>query len=94
MLRNFLFVYVHPYPDGNGRIGRFMMNVMLVAGGYPWTVIPVERRDDHMAALEDASVRGEIGLFADFLAGLVRAEGRGAGSRSKLESADPPADRH
>ena len=72
VLGHFLFVYVHPYPDGNGRMGRLRMNVTLAAGGYPWTVIPVERRDDYMAALEDASVRGEIGPFAGFLAGLVR----------------------
>ena len=72
VLGHFLFVYVHPCPDGNGRIGRFLMNVMLAAGGYPWTVIPVERRDDYMAALEDASVRGEIGPLTGFLAGLVR----------------------
>ena len=65
-------VCVHPCPDGNGHIGRLLMNVMLAAGGYPWTVIPVERRDDYMAALEDASVRGEIGPFTGFLAGLVR----------------------
>ena len=47
------------------------MNVMLAAGGYPWTVIPVERRDGYMAALEDASVRQDISPFADFLARLV-----------------------
>lgn len=75
VLGHFLFVYVHPYPDGNGRIGRFLMNVMLTAGGYPWTVIPVERRDAYMAALEDASVRGEIGPLADLLAGLVQPDG-------------------
>ncbi len=75
VLGHFLFVYVHPCPDGNGRIGRFLMNVMLTAGGYPWTVIPVERRDAYMAALEDASVRGEIGPLADLLAGLVQPDG-------------------
>ena len=72
VLGHFLFAYVHPCPDGNGRIGRFLMNVTLAAVGYPWTVLPVERRDDYMAALEDASVRGEIGPFAGFLTGLVR----------------------
>ena len=73
VLGHFLFVYVHPYPDGNGRIGRFLMNLMLTAAGYPWTVIPVEHRDTYMAALEAASVRQDIGPFTDFLAGLVGA---------------------
>ena len=72
VLGHFLSVHVHPRPDGDGRIGRFLMNVTLAASGYPWTVLPVERRDDCMAALEDVSVRGEIGPFTGFLAGLVR----------------------
>ena len=72
MLGHFVLVYIHPYADGNGRMGRFLMNVMLAAGSYPWTVIPVERRDGYMAALEDASVRQDIGPFADFLARLVK----------------------
>jgi Fic family protein len=57
--------------DGNGRIGRFLMNVMIAAGGYPWTVIPVPRRDAYMAALETASVAEDIRPFAEFLANLV-----------------------
>ena len=56
VLGHFIFVYIHPYMDGNGRIGRFLMNVMLAAGGYPWTVVPLERRDAYKAALEEASV--------------------------------------
>ena len=71
-LGHFMFVYIHPYMDGNGRMGRFLMNVMLAAGGYPWTVVPLERRDAYMAALEDASVRQNIVPFAQFLGKLVR----------------------
>jgi len=77
VLGHFIFVYVHPYMDGNGRIGRFLMNVMLAAGGYPWTVVPLERRDAYMAALEEASVRQNILPFADFLAQLVKEGLRG-----------------
>jgi hypothetical protein len=71
VLGHFIFVYIHPYMDGNGRIGRFLMNVMVASGGYPWTVVPLERRDTYMAALEDASVRQNIVPFAEFLAQLV-----------------------
>jgi Fic family protein len=71
VLGHFVFVYIHPYMDGNGRMGRFLMNVMLAAGGYPWTVVPLERRDDYMAALESASVAQDIEPFASFLGRLV-----------------------
>lgn len=71
VLGHFIFVNIHPYMDGNGRMGRFLMNVMLSSGGYPWTVIPVERRDDYMSCLETASVTGDIKPFAKFIAELV-----------------------
>jgi len=72
VLGHFVFVYIHPYMDGNGRMGRFLMNVMMASGGYPWTVIPVDDREIYMEALEKASVGGDILPFADFLGGLVK----------------------
>lgn len=71
VLGHFVFVYIHPYMDGNGRMGRFLMNTMLAAGGYPWTVIPVDRRADYMAALEQASVKQDIRPFSRFVGKLV-----------------------
>jgi hypothetical protein len=62
----------HAYMDGNGRMGRFLMNTMLASGGYPWTVLPVGERAEYMAALEDASVRQNIKPFAEFLSRLVK----------------------
>ncbi len=73
VLGHFMFVYIHPYIDGNGRMGRFLMNVMLASGGYPWTIIPVEQRKAYMAALESASVDNDIVPFTEFLAKLVKA---------------------
>jgi hypothetical protein len=71
VLGHFVFVYIHPYVDGNGRMGRFLMNVMLASGGYPWTIIPVQKRDDYMQSLEAASVHQDIKPFAEFVAALV-----------------------
>ena len=71
VLGHLVFVYIHPYMDGNGRIARFLMNLMLTTGGYVWTVIPVERRTEYMAVLERASSYQDIAPFGDFIAGLV-----------------------
>jgi len=74
VLGHFIFVYIHPYIDGNGRMGRFLMNVMLASGGYSWIVVPVEQRTEYMATLEEASVNQNIVPFTDFLAGLIDAK--------------------
>ena len=71
VLGHFIFVYIHPYMDGNGRIGRFLMNVMFAAAGYPWTVIPLQKRNQYMNALEQASVKQNIEPFAGFLQDLI-----------------------
>lgn len=71
VLGHFIFTFIHPYMDGNGRMGRFLMNMMLASRGYRWAIIPKEIRDKYMSALERASVQGEIGDFASLLSGLV-----------------------
>jgi hypothetical protein len=72
VLGHWLFGYVHPYPDGNGRMARFLMNVMLASGGYPWTVIRVEDRNAYLGALDRASIDMDIRPFSTFVAQRVR----------------------
>jgi fido (protein-threonine AMPylation protein) len=72
VLGHWLFGFVHPYPDGNGRLARFLMNAMLASGGYPWTVVRIEDRDTYLAALDRASIDMDIGPFAEFLAKRVK----------------------
>ncbi|MBF0380341.1 MAG: Fic family protein [Magnetococcales bacterium] len=72
VLGHWLFGYIHPYPDGNGRIARFMMNVMLASGGYPWTIMLAEDRSIYLAALEAASVENDIKPFARYIADRVQ----------------------
>ncbi|HET9176854.1 MAG TPA: Fic family protein [Terriglobia bacterium] len=72
VLGHWLFGYIHPYPDGNGRMARFLMNVVLASGGYPWTVIRVDDRDAYLTALDRASIEMDIRPFSAFVAERVR----------------------
>lgn len=72
VLGHWLFGFIHPYMDGNGRMARFTMNLMLASGGYPWTIIRVENRDRYMAALESASVEQDLEPFATFVADCIQ----------------------
>lgn len=71
VLGHWLFGYIHPYPDGNGRMARFLMNAMLASGGYPWTVVRVEDRGAYLGALDRASIDADIRSFATFIAERV-----------------------
>lgn len=72
VLGHWLFGYIHPYPDGNGRMARFMMNVMLASGGYSWTVIRVRDRTAYLTALDSASIDLNIKPFTEFVGQRVQ----------------------
>ena len=67
VLCHWLIGYVHPFPDGNGRTARFLMNALLVSAGYPWTIIRLETRPQYMAALEELSVNHNPDPFVDVI---------------------------
>lgn len=71
ILGHYFFVYIHPFMDGNGRIARFLMNTMLISGGYPWTVVRVNNRDQYIDALEYTHNNGDIKAFATFMAEAI-----------------------
>jgi fido (protein-threonine AMPylation protein) len=72
VLGHWLFGYIHPFPDGNGRMARFLMNVMLASGGFPWTVIRMRDRKAYLAALDRASIDVDLGPFTTLIAQRVR----------------------
>lgn len=72
VLGHWLFGYVHPYPDGNGRVARFLMNVMLASGGYPWTIIRLRDRKAYLSALDSASIGMDLGPFTSLISQRVR----------------------
>ena len=46
------FVYIHPFVDGNGRVARLLMNLVLLQVGHLITIIPPVLRSEYIAALE------------------------------------------
>jgi hypothetical protein len=67
ILGHFIFVFIHPYMDGNGRIARFIMNSLFASGGFPWVIISVSNRREYFKVLEQASVEGDIKAFTEFV---------------------------
>ena len=45
------FVRIHPFPDGNGRMSRLLMNLVLLKAGYPPVIVPVEEKKEYFAAI-------------------------------------------
>lgn len=48
------FVFIHPFVDGNGRVARLLMNLLLIQAGHLVTIIPPVLRSEYIASLEAA----------------------------------------
>ena len=65
-----LFVNIHPFIDGNGRVARLLMNLALVQSGYNITIIPPVVRADYIRALQ-ASNHNNFEPFINFISEMV-----------------------
>ncbi|SFS86910.1 Fic family protein [Mucilaginibacter polytrichastri] len=60
------FVAIHPFDDGNGRMARILMNLILMRSGYPVTVIKTDNKDNYYALLSRADV-GDNWPFIEYI---------------------------
>ena len=49
---HYRFVRIHPFDDGNGRMARLLMNMILIKHGYTVAIIPIQERNRYIDSLE------------------------------------------
>ena len=62
-IAHYRFERIHPFGDGNGRIGRLLMNHILWHNGYPMLIIEYKKRRSYYKALQ----KDEEGFVKYFL---------------------------
>ena len=60
------FVFIHPFADGNGRVARLLMNLVLLQKGYVIALISPVLRNEYIRTLEKA--HKEDKEFIEFIA--------------------------
>ena len=65
---HYRFVRIHPFDDGNGRMARLLMNMILIKHGYTVAVVPREERDQYINTLEQADKSEDLAEFIAYIA--------------------------
>ena len=65
---HYRFVRIHPFDDGNGRMARLLMNMILIKHGYTMAMIREDNRSEYLANLELADKTEDITAFIGYIA--------------------------
>lgn len=66
------FEKIHPFVDGNGRVGRLLMNFILHKNKYPMINIPKKRRFRYYTSLQEAQYKDNLKSFVKFLLSILK----------------------
>lgn len=65
---HYRFVSIHPFDDGNGRLARLLMNLILMKDGFPPCIIRNENRKQYLSELEKVDNTHNFESFILFVA--------------------------
>jgi len=68
------FETIHPFVDGNGRVGRLLMNFILHKHKYPMINIPNKKKHIYYQSLKESQLKGDLRGLIKFLFDLLKEE--------------------
>lgn len=64
---HYRFVAIHPFDDGNGRMARLLMNLILIKAKYPPCIIKQVNRRKYLETLENIDLKKDYQPFIEFI---------------------------
>ena len=65
------FEHIHPFSDGNGRVGRLLLNAMLLSANFAPAIIRREQKQLYYTYLYKAQTKDDHGQLEDFLCEVI-----------------------
>ena len=73
---HYYFVSIHPFTDGNGRVARFWMSLMLINYNKAFEFIPIEEeiyiyQDKYYSSIEQCHINSNVNVFIKFILKII-----------------------
>lgn len=89
---HYRFVRIHPFDDGNGRMARLLMNMILMRHGYTVAILARESREHYIQEIEDIAKTEDLSRFIELIASCCEYTLRLHLRAARGESGDDPDD--